>query len=138
MTRVRCSQPITTRLVAALVVFGVVLTPRITAQTLQTQQAMREKLRLSQDLLAGLVTSNWAILDRNTRALIEVTKRPGWQVLRAPEYMRHTSAFLQATRALDDAAIKRDATRALTAYTTLVMSCVECHRYVARSRLAER
>lgn len=106
------------------------------AQTAQTRQVMREKLELSEILLGGLVTSNWTSLEKTTQSLIEVINRPGWQVLQSPEYVRQTSAFLNATQALLGAAEARDQRVALTAYTGLVASCVECHRYVARARVA--
>jgi len=108
------------------------------AQTGQTRQVMREKLELSEILLGGLVTSNWASLHKTTGSLIDVINRPGWQVLQAPEYVRQTSAFLKATQALLEAADARDQRTALTAYNGLVASCVECHRFVARSRVAGR
>ena len=106
------------------------------AQTGQTRQVMREKLELSEILLGGLVTSNWASLHKTTQNLIGVINRPGWQVLQSPEYVRQTTAFINATQALLDAADARDQRTALTAYNGLVASCVECHRYVARSRVA--
>ena len=106
------------------------------AQTAQTRQVMREKLELSEILLGGLVTSNWASLHKTTQSLIGVINRPGWQVLQSPEYSRQTTAFLNATQALLAAADARDQRTALAAYNGLVASCVECHRYVARSRVA--
>jgi len=106
------------------------------AQTAQTRQVMREKLELSEILLGGLVTSNWASLHKTTQSLIGVINRPGWQVLQSPEYIRQTTAFLNATQALLAAAEARDQRTALAAYNGLVASCVECHRYVARLRVA--
>jgi len=47
------------------------------AQTAQTQQVMREKLELAQVLLGAVVTSNWASLDKTTKALTAVTKSLG-------------------------------------------------------------
>jgi len=108
------------------------------AQTAQTRQVMREKLEMSEVLLGALVTSNWGALGKSAQALVAVTNRPGWQVLEAPEYTRQTRAFLTATQALIDAAGQRDQRVALTAYNGLVASCVECHRYVARSRVADQ
>jgi hypothetical protein len=106
------------------------------AQTVQTRQVMRDKLELSEVLLGALVTSNWGALGKSAQALVAVTNRPGWQVLEAPEYVRQTRAFLNATQSLIDASGQRDQRVALTAYTGLVASCVECHRYVARLRVA--
>ena len=106
------------------------------AQTLQTKQVMQQKLTESQQLLADVVTSNWAALDRHTRALETLTRQPGWDVMRLPEFYKQTMAFQQALAALREAAGQRDQGIAVTAYNGLVTSCVECHRYVARSRIA--
>ncbi|HEY6508501.1 MAG TPA: hypothetical protein VIY56_10850 [Vicinamibacterales bacterium] len=110
----------------------------VTAQTGQTRQVMREKLELSEILLGALVTSNWGVLGKNAQGLVAVINRPGWQVFEAPEYTRQTRAFLTATQALIDASDQRDQRVALSAYNGLVASCVECHRYVARLRVAAR
>jgi cytochrome c556 len=106
------------------------------AQTVQTKQVMQQKLAESQQLLSALVTSNWAALSRRTEALQALTSQPGWQVLTTPEFRDQTAAFQRATRALAAAATQRDQRTALTAYNQLVTSCVECHRYVARARIA--
>jgi len=107
-------------------------------QITQTEQVMHQKLEHSGRLLAALVTSDWAGFGRHSRALQEVTTKPGWDVLRLPEFSKYTNAFQHATEALVTAADERDQRRALAAYNGLVASCVECHRYVARARIAGR
>lgn len=97
---------------------------------------MRQKLAHSEMLLAALVTSNWNSLDRNGRALQALTTQLGWQMLQLPEYNKYTNAFQRSTVALVEAARARDSDAALPAYNALVTSCVECHRYLARSRIA--
>lgn len=108
------------------------------AQTMQTRQVMRQKLTQAERLLAALVTSNWTVLERSSRALDALTQQRGWDVMQAPEFAAYTGAFQRAVQALVDAAGERDQRRALEAYTGLVGSCVECHRYVARARIARR
>ena len=122
-------------LLAVALWLGVTAQPAL-AQTAQTRQVMREKLELSQVLLGAVVTSNWASLDKTTKALTAVINRPGWQVLASPEYVQQTRAFLNATQALQNAGAAREQRTALSAYNGLVASCVECHLYVARARVA--
>ena len=112
--------------------------PPLAAQTRQTKQVMRQKLAQSQQLLAALVTSNWASLGSGSRNLDALTSQPGWDVLRLPEFNKQTMAFQRAVQALADASKQRDQRTALTAYTGLVTSCVECHNYIARSRIATK
>jgi hypothetical protein len=107
-------------------------------QTLQTERVMREKLAASQQLLAALVTSDWAALDRQSRTLEALTNDPGWDVMRLPEFSRQTPPFQRALQAVTGAARQRDQRAALAAYTDLVGTCVECHRYVGRARIAGR
>ena len=113
-------------------------TPSVAAQTRQTKQVMRQKLAHSQQLLAALVTSNWASLASGSRDLEALTRQPGWDVLRQPEFNKQTMAFQRAIEALVDASKQRDQRTALTAYNGLVSSCVECHSFVARSRIATK
>ena len=110
----------------------------LAGQTRQTKQVMRQKLAQSQQLLGALVTSNWASLASGARNLEALTRQPGWDVLREPEFNKQTLAFQRAIQALDDASKQRDQRTALAAYNGLVSSCVECHNYVARSRIATR
>ena len=110
----------------------------LAAQTRQTKQVMRQKLAHSQQLLTALVTSNWASLASGSRDLEALTRQPGWDVLRQPEFNKQTLAFQRAIQALDEASKQRDQRTALTAYNGLVASCVECHTFVARSRIATR
>jgi len=106
------------------------------AQTQQTNRVMRQKLAESQQLLGALVTSDWRALASHSQALQTLTMQPGWDVLRLPEFHNYTTAFQKAIQAVADAAGTRDQRNALTAYNALVSSCVECHRYVARARIA--
>jgi hypothetical protein len=112
--------------------------PPAAAQTRQTDKVMRQKLADSQQLLAALVTSNWESLGSQTRNLEALTRQPGWSVLRLPDYNTYTLAFQRAIQALTEATKQRDQLTALRAYNSLVSSCVECHTYVARARIASR
>ena len=122
--------------VAVALALIVVTSASASAQTRQTQRVMQDKLAVSSRLLAALVTSKWDVLDKQARALQALTDQPGWDVMRLPEFAKQTMAFQRANQALIDAAATRDQRTALTAYNDVVASCVECHRYVARARIA--
>ena len=123
----------TTAVTGLLLAFVV---PIADGQTVQTKRVMQQKLADSQQLLAAVVTSNWALLGQRSQALQSLTQQPGWQAFQTPEYRDYTAAFQKATQAVADASTRRDQRTALTAYNQLVGSCVECHRYVARARIA--
>ena len=106
------------------------------AQTIGLNRVMRAKLEHAQQILGDVVTSNWSGLERHSQELRRTTEDPAWAVLTTPEYVRQTAAFLRASDDLLDAAKRRDLEAAPLAYVSLTMSCVQCHRYVARTRLA--
>jgi hypothetical protein len=97
---------------------------------------MRDKLQHAQKILETVVTSDWNGLETHTRELERLTNDPRWMVLRFPEYAKHSAAFVAALRDLRRVAGERDLERATGAYATLILRCVDCHRYVARARIA--
>jgi hypothetical protein len=106
-----------------------------TAQTVRLNQVMRAKLQHSQQILEAVVTSNWTLLEKESKALVQVTQDPAWSVLQFPEYKRHSGAFVRATDDLIEAARLRDLEGASLGFVALSTSCVSCHRYLARARV---
>jgi cytochrome c556 len=107
-------------------------------QTPATGRVMREKLGHSQKILEAILTSNFTLLERESAALAKVTETPAWSVLKGPEYMKQSEAFLKALRELRDAAQGHDLDAAAQRYTALTMTCFGCHRYMKDRRLADR
>jgi hypothetical protein len=103
----------------------------------ELKRVMREKLAHAQKILEAVVTSDWPSLETHTRELEQLTKDPRWTVLNYPEYARHSAAFVQAVQALHTAAAQRDLEKSPKAYVTVTLQCVECHRYLARARIAQ-
>jgi len=101
-------------------------------------RVMREKLVVTQKILEAVVTSDWTGLELSSRDLARLTDDPRWTMLKYPEYMRHSSAFKQAIEALHTAAAQRDLEATPNAYVSVTLRCVECHRYLARARVAPR
>jgi hypothetical protein len=120
-----------------LLVLGMGVT-EMSSQSVRLKQVMRQKLTTSEKLLEAVVTSNWAELASRGRALERLTTDPAWTVLQFPEYGRHSATFVRATQDLIEAADKHDAEAMPLAYVSLTLSCVRCHQYVARTRLADR
>jgi hypothetical protein len=69
--------------------------PSSLAQTARMKQVMRSKLDHSQRILEAVVTSNWQLLDRESREMALVVRDPAWSSLAMPEYVRHSEAFLR-------------------------------------------
>ncbi len=58
------------------------------AQTTALNRVMRQKLADAQAVLAAVVTSNWAELERRSKALAAATDDAAWMVLKTPECTR--------------------------------------------------
>jgi hypothetical protein len=100
-------------------------------------RVMREKLQHSQAILAAVVTSDWAALDRESRQLALVSKDPAWvTALTDPAYLRQSDAFGAAVQKLIETSSKRDLEAAGEAEVALTRSCVSCHIHMARNRVA--
>jgi hypothetical protein len=98
---------------------------------------MREKLGRTQKILEAVVTSDWVGLETQSRELERLTNDPRWTALKYPEYARHSGAFVRAVEALHTAASQRDLDKTPKAYVAVTLQCVECHRYLARARIAD-
>jgi uncharacterized protein (TIGR00730 family) len=127
---------LTIRLGLAVLLVAITAGPGSQAQTARMKQVMRTKLEHSQRILEAVVTSNWQSLDRESWAMAMVVRDPVWSVLATPEYVRHSEAFLRATDDLMAAAKSRDLERPSLGFISLTTSCVGCHRYLARARIA--
>lgn len=123
------------RLAAAVLLIAITTGPTPSAQAPRLKQVMRAKLDHSQRILEGVVTSNWQLLETESRQMALVVRDPAWQSLVMPEFTRHTEAFLRATDDLTEAAKSRDLERASLGFISLSTSCVNCHRYLARARI---
>ncbi len=106
------------------------------AQTPALKVVMRDKLTHAQLPLGDLATSRWASLGEHATALKQLTTRPAWRVLQSEEYARSTVRFVAALEDVIRAASRRDLDEAAAAYNSLTLACVQCHREVARMRMA--
>lgn len=133
MMRIKLRGGLCVGVVALMVSVAIATT---SAQTVALKRLMQQKLEHSQSILAAVTTSNWGEMQRRSEALIQVTKDPAWMVMNTPEYARQSQAFVRAAEDLLDAARRRDLDAAPLAYVSMTLSCVQCHRYVARARIA--
>jgi hypothetical protein len=102
----------------------------------EVNSVMRQKLAHAQKILEAVVTSDWTGLETHSRELERLTKDPRWMVLTFPEYAKHSAAFVRSVQDLHTAAAQHDLEKAPNAYVAVTLQCVECHRYLARARIA--
>jgi hypothetical protein len=97
---------------------------------------MRQKLTHTQRILEAVVTSDWVALETQTRELDRLTDDPAWTSLKFADYAKYSMAFKEAIRDLRQAAAQRDLDLTPKAYAAVTLRCVDCHRYMARARIA--
>jgi hypothetical protein len=101
-------------------------------------RVMRAKMGHAQAILAGVITSDWTALDRESRALALAVRDPAWgAALTAPEYLRQSDAFSRALEDLIEASAQRDLDAAANAQVELTATCLRCHVYMSRRRIAK-
>ena len=129
----------TTRLaVGACVIIGLSIGTLADQARPPLNSIMRAKLAHSQAILGAVVTSNWTVLDRESRALALAVRDPAWgAALTEPEYLRQSDAFSRALQDLIEASAKRDLESAANAHIALTASCVRCHVHMTRRRMAK-
>ncbi len=121
---------------ATVMFFAVFSLAMSATQGPEVNTVMREKLVRAQHILEAVVISDWVGLETNSRELERLTNDPRWTVFKYPEYARQSAGFREAIRTLHAAAAQRDLEETPKAYVALTLKCVECHRYLARARIA--
>lgn len=110
------------------------------AQTSGLKPVMREKLENTQRLLEAVVKADHAGIAKYAEPLGRISEAEiaSWQVAAPGEYTKHAMLFLLSVNGLQEAAAARNADAASLEYSTLVSSCVGCHRYIERSKTRTR
>jgi cytochrome c556 len=106
------------------------------AQSPSLRSIMREKLTNTQQLLEGVVTANFTIVDKSADRLAQIsyTEVASWQSKAEPEYLKQASAFVKAVQGIRKASADRNSGAVADEYSNLVNSCVSCHSYVRRMK----
>lgn len=126
-----------TKGLAVLAFSAAVGLPANPTQGPEVNNIMREKLVHTQKILEAVVTNDWVGLETHSRELERLTGDHRWTALKYPEYARHSMGFVRAVQVLHLAAAQRDLEQAPKAYVAVTLQCVECHRYLARERIAK-
>ena len=106
------------------------------AQSPGLRSIMREKLTNAQQLLEGVVTANFTIVDKSTDRLarISYTEVASWQSNAEPEYLKQASAFVKAVQGIRKGSADRNSGVVADEYANLLISCTSCHSYIRRRK----
>jgi hypothetical protein len=94
---------------------------------------MKQKLEMSQHILAGLTKGDFEAVEANAQKMNVVNYMEKLVAADQPhykEYMRQLNSFETANRELLRQASKKNIEGSTLAYMQLTVSCVHCHRVV--------
>lgn len=97
------------------------------------RNVMRNKLGHAQSILGAVVTSDWALLGREARALEQLTHDPSWEALVTAANKHRTDMFQLALQDLIASADKQNLDDAVMAQVAVNLNCVRCHQLLARN-----
>jgi hypothetical protein len=98
---------------------------------------MRRKLELSQQALEGIVNEDYALIKKSADELEKMGRQKEWEVFALDDYQHLSVEFRRIAKSLSQAAEKQNLDGSAMAYMQLTMSCVECHKFTRRVRLAD-
>ncbi len=91
---------------------------------------MRAKLIHSQNVLEGLTTEDYDLIEKGAQDLSLASLDSNWQVLQTEDYVRQSAEFRRACDMLRDAAKEKNLDGAALAWMDVTLKCVQCHKYV--------
>ncbi|MCA9102221.1 MAG: hypothetical protein R3C10_08760 [Pirellulales bacterium] len=97
---------------------------------------MQVKLKMSQEVLAGLAMEDYDKIAKNSRDISLLTQAESWQVLQTPEYNQQSLEFRRAVDKITAAAREKDLDAATLAYLDMTLKCVNCHKYLRGVKFA--
>ena len=98
---------------------------------------MRKKLEASGQILEGLTSENAQLIIKGAKALVEMSAAEKWQVRNDVMYRQFSGEFQRSAQSLSEAAEKGNYDAAALKWIDTTMKCLECHKFVRGTRLAE-
>ena len=98
---------------------------------------MRGKLQSSNQVLEGLVTEDFALILKGAGELKGISNAAKWRVSKDMMYRQYSTEFQRKVAELEQAATNKKLDAAVLAYTNVTMSCIECHRWVRATLIAD-
>lgn len=94
---------------------------------------MQAKLDSSKDVLEGLVTEDFDLIQKGTKKMIEMSNATEWQVVEGPVFAQQSAEFRNAAKDVLNYAKKKNLDGASLSYLHLTMTCIACHKQIKKS-----
>jgi hypothetical protein len=98
---------------------------------------MRKKLEAAGEILEGLTSEDKQLIVRGAKVLVEMSAAEKFQVQNNVMYRQFSKEFQSSAKSLLDAAEKGNFDAAQLKWVDTTMKCLECHKFVRGTRLAE-
>ena len=104
----------------------------------KTSTFMRLKLEPTKGVLEGIALADFEMITKNAGTIRNLMLDEGWMVRQTEDYRRQSEEFRKAVEQLRVASEAKNIDGATLAYVQMTLSCVQCHRYLARERIARQ
>jgi hypothetical protein len=99
---------------------------------------MRQKLTASSEVLEGLCTEDFALIEKGAKSLRAMSDAEKWRVSNDAMYRQHSAEFRSGVDKLLKAAKDKKIDSAALAWTKTTLNCIECHRWVKAMLITDK
>ena len=97
---------------------------------------MRAKLTASSQVLEGLCTEEFSLVEKGAKSLRTMSKAEKWRASNDAMYRQYSLEFRSGVERLEKAAKNKKLDAAALAWTKTTLNCIECHRWVKANLIA--
>lgn len=98
---------------------------------------MRKKLNAAEKILEGLVIEDFGLIRQGAAQLKKMSSAEQWRVSNNALYRQYSGEFRRKVERLEDMAKEKKLEGAALTYLEVTMSCLECHKYVRATLIAD-
>lgn len=95
---------------------------------------MRGKLDATKQVLEGLVTENYDLIQRGSDKMRVMSMRAEWNVVQGPIYGQYSASFRRSAELIAKAAKEKNVDGASLVFLQLTMNCVNCHKFTRENQ----
>lgn len=99
---------------------------------------MREKLSASSEVLEGLATEDFDLIASGAKRMRKLSAAEKWQVSNDASYRQFSNQFRRIMEQLETKANEKKLEGAALTWIEGTMTCIECHKWVRNTVLAEK
>ncbi len=112
--------------------------PKETNEDKDLSEFMREKLKASEQILEGMCVEDFKLIQEGAAKLQDLSKAEKWRISNDVMYRQHSSEFSRVATQLEKQAKEGNLEGAALSWIQATMSCIECHKFVRSTLIAEQ